>query len=186
MYTILLVAFRSQSTWIPGEGSPSIIYLAFLCGLFATILPIWWRNPVKHTCFIIPFFLSLSGRGWIHLFPNNVLTSVDRVRNFFWVGMLGKLRSFVGTSVSLGLIMDMFLDRNGKQSLQNKEKGLHLDSNRPSFCGLRLSLSGYGYMMLCKLFNISRTWFHHSLYRWESEFNYPSRRLLWRLYKILP
>lgn len=75
----------------------------------------------------------------------------------------------MGNSVSLGLTVDMFVDDNGKQSLQNRKKRIiGLESNRLRFC-LFLGLSLSGYMMLDKLFNISRNSFLHILYKGELE-----------------
>lgn len=147
-------------------------YLAFLCGLFVLLLYflIWWRNPLNRTWFTVPFFSFLSDRGGlrrIHLFPNNVLTSVDRMRKFFWIGVLGKLQNFVRILVFLGLIVDMFLDHNGSHSLQSRRKCiLGLDSKQIWRPGLGLSVSGY----------------MTSLYRWELEFYLPLKRVVMKIY----
>jgi len=49
--------------------------------------------------------------------------------------MLRKLRSFVGNSVSLDLTVDIFVDHNGKQSLQIEEKGLQAWIQTGLACG---------------------------------------------------
>jgi len=63
MYAILLVDFRSQEYIDLGEGSPCIIYLAFLCGLFCYHIAYLMKEPSKSHVVTIPFFPSLSNRG---------------------------------------------------------------------------------------------------------------------------